>query len=262
MDSLIDKLVHVTLKAAETSFSFVGILFSVHQGHIIVFSEESDEAFVIKESEIKSCCLYDDAFEIKDIVFRVKAKRGRDQECPPSVKPSYWEKRYFLFSKFDDGVQLDETSWFSVTPELIAKRIAEKCRCSTILDVCTGAGGNAIQFALTCDQVIACDMDNERLKLAAHNAEVYGVKHNIEFVLANAMDLLRGLPNDSIDVVFLSPPWGGPGYQKSDTFSLRNDVKLLGGNDGVDLFKEARRVARNGVAYFLPRNVEKKSILK
>ena len=32
--------------------------------------------------------------------------------------------RYRLFSKFDHGVQLDDESWYSVTPEAIAMHIA------------------------------------------------------------------------------------------------------------------------------------------
>ena len=28
----------------------------------------------------------------------------------------FWGKRYFLFEKFDEGIQLDEQSWYSVTP--------------------------------------------------------------------------------------------------------------------------------------------------
>jgi len=49
---------------------------------------------------------------------------------------------YFLFAE----------SWFSVTPEEIAKDIAERCRCDTIIDAFCGAGSNAIQFAFTCER--------------------------------------------------------------------------------------------------------------
>lgn len=42
-------------------------------------------------------------------------------------------------------------SWFSVTPEEIAKHVAERCRCDVIIDAFCGAGGNTIQFAFTCN---------------------------------------------------------------------------------------------------------------
>jgi hypothetical protein len=56
------------------------------------------------------------------------------------------------------------------------------CRCSVIVDAFAGVGGNAIQFALTCDRVIAVELCAQRLDLAKHNAEVYGVAHKIEFI--------------------------------------------------------------------------------
>lgn len=70
-----------------------------------------------------------------------------------------------------------------MTPEHIAKHIAERCRCDVIIDAFCGAlvlshgllavtlyqlrsaacfagvGGNTIQFALTCERVIAIDID-------------------------------------------------------------------------------------------------------
>jgi hypothetical protein len=33
----------------------------------------------------------------------------------------YWPQRYSLFSRFDDGVLMDEQGWYSVTPETIAR---------------------------------------------------------------------------------------------------------------------------------------------
>ena len=50
-----------------------------------------------------------------------------------------------MFSRFDEGIELDNESWFSVTPEAIAQHIAERCRCDVIIDAFCGVGGNAIQ---------------------------------------------------------------------------------------------------------------------
>lgn len=44
--------------------------------------------------------------------------RGRQDEM---VK--YWLQRYSLFSRFDQGIRLDRTGWFSVTPEAIARSV-------------------------------------------------------------------------------------------------------------------------------------------
>jgi len=51
-------------------------------------------------------------------------------------------------------------SWYSVTPELISAYIAERCSCYVLVDAFCGAGGNAIQFAKTCQlgtSIIYCD---------------------------------------------------------------------------------------------------------
>ena len=38
--------------------------------------------------------------------------------CPFGEKlQKYWDKRYQLFSKFDEGIQIDEQALFSITPK-------------------------------------------------------------------------------------------------------------------------------------------------
>ena len=61
-------------------------------------------------------------------------------------------QRHRLFSRYSEGCLLDEEGWFSVTPEAIADQIAERCRCSTIIDAFCGVGGNAIAFAKVCER--------------------------------------------------------------------------------------------------------------
>lgn len=70
-----------------------------------------------------------------------------------SALPDY-AQRHSLFSRHDThNLLLDTpTGWFSVTPERIAEHIAERCRCDTIVDAFCGVGGNAIQFAMTCER--------------------------------------------------------------------------------------------------------------
>ncbi len=96
---------------------------------------------------------------------------------------------------------------YSVTPEKIAKHIAEVMRCGIVVDGFCGVGGNAIQFALTCDRVIAVDIDINKINMARNNARVYGVEHKIEFIVG---DFFQVVPHLVADAIFLSPPWGGP----------------------------------------------------
>ena len=126
---------------------------------------------------------------------RSKAKQTQLQREPPCPVPEelaglphinkYWAQRYRLFSKYDEGVKLDHESWYSVTPEKIAEHIADRCRCDIIIDGFCGVGGNAIQFAFTCERVIAIDIDPAKIELARHNAAVYGVQDRIEFIVGD-----------------------------------------------------------------------------
>jgi trimethylguanosine synthase len=83
--------------------------------------------------------------------------------------------------------------WYSVTPEKIAEHIAERCSCGVVIDAFCGVGGNSIQFAFTCERVIAIDINPERLAMAKHNAEVYGVADRIEFILGDYLTLIPTL---------------------------------------------------------------------
>lgn len=63
-----------------------------------------------------------------------------------------------------------------------------------------------------CFLVIAIDIDAKKIEMARHNAEIYGVADRIEFIVGDFLQLSDSL---RADVVFLSPPWGGPDYVKN-----------------------------------------------
>ena len=158
----------------------------------------------------------------------------------------YWHQRYRLFSLYDEGIKMDNEAWFSVTPERIAKHIAHRCRCDLIVDAFCGVGGNSIQFALTCERVIAIDIDPVKIELARHNARIYGVEDRIEFIVGDYMKLASSL---CADVVFLSPPWGGPAYSDAAVFDLQTMIPM----DGFKVFEVSRAITEN-IAYFVPKN--------
>ncbi|NXX44635.1 TGS1 synthase, partial [Tricholaema leucomelas] len=168
----------------------------------------------------------------------------------------YWAQRYRLFSRFDEGIKLDREGWFSVTPEKIAEhiaaRVSQSFSCDVILDAFCGVGGNAIQFALTSKRVIAIDIDPEKLSLARNNAEVYGVAEQIEFVCGDFMELAADL---QADVVFLSPPWGGPDYATAEIFDIQTMICPDGYPFKVTLCRLSKKISNN-IVYFLPRNAD------
>ncbi|CAB3386854.1 Hypothetical predicted protein [Cloeon dipterum] len=185
---------------------------------------------------------------------RKKKKKKVPEEVDHPNLLKYWSRRYQLFSKFDGGIQLDQESWFSVTPEEIAKHVAERCRqCDVVVDAFCGAGGNTIQFALNCRRVIAVDIDPAKILLAANNARVYGVQDKIEFICADFMQVAASLKADAI---FLSPPWGGPDYTQKQVFNLE-DLSCV---DAKEMFKVAKAVSENVVMY-MPRNTNRKQLM-
>ncbi|EPQ27413.1 uncharacterized protein PFL1_04951 [Pseudozyma flocculosa PF-1] len=226
---------------------------------------------------------------------------------PPALQ-KYWWKRHTLFSLFSSGILLDEQSWYSVTPEPIAHRIATRCSSTTALDAFCGAGGNAIQLALTCERVVAIDIDENKIRLARHNAQIYGVQDRITFCHGDYIDFVHDVQewrrrkdrrndgdsggqgqdrgeedeqsqrpskwNDAekldIDVVFLSPPWGGVGYlepasmantpttspSKPTATSAYTDIyplSLLQPLPGKQLFDLTSTITGD-IAFYLPRN--------
>lgn len=64
---------------------------------------------------------------------------------------------------------------------------------------------------------------------------------------------MKILPTLKADVVFLSPPWGGPAYQESKTFDVHSMFPPP--LSALEMFRAAREVTPN-VVFFLPRNVD------
>ncbi|KAI9343480.1 RNA cap guanine-N2 methyltransferase-domain-containing protein [Zopfochytrium polystomum] len=145
---------------------------------------------------------------------------------------------------------MDEEGWYSVTPEKVAAHIAKRCAGRTVVDAFCGVGGNTIQFALQGSRVIAVDIDPVKIMCAKHNAGVYGVLDKIEFICGDFMTMRdRGV---QADVVFLSPPWGGPSYVNEEVYCINSMMSI----NGDALFRAAAAIAPN-VIYYMPRNVNR-----
>lgn len=162
----------------------------------------------------------------------------------------YYKKRYNLFSKFDEGIRLSDEQWFSVTPESVARVTALQIKYRfpgtiRVADVFGGAAGNAIQLALLFESVIYNEIDTQVYEDAQHNASIYDVDSCIRFLNKDFFDLTeQDLKN--VDVIFLSPPWGGPSYTSSEIWDI-GECNLPA------IIKRVHELAPNCCA-FLPRN--------
>ncbi|QDS71304.1 hypothetical protein FKW77_001630 [Venturia effusa] len=142
----------------------------------------------------------------------------------------YWQQRHNIWSKYDEGILMTDDAWFGVTPEPVAKKIAEHLakilppEKTILIDAFAGAGGNSIAFALSgrFERVFAIEKDPEVMKCAKRNAEIYGAKNKIFFVNKDCFEILPKQYKKSGQnaVIFASPPWGGPGYTEDAIFNL------------------------------------------
>ncbi|CAK7268942.1 putative diacylglycerol O-acyltransferase tgs1 [Sporothrix epigloea] len=164
----------------------------------------------------------------------------RLQDVPWDIQ-KYWKGRHKIFSNYNDGINLTDDAWFGVTPEPVARRIAEDIwmpETTTVVDMFAGAGGNTIAFALTgyYGRVIGIERDADTLACAQENARISGVPEGaITWVHGDCFVVLKELraelnlspaegtiePLDpSTTVLFASPPWGGVSYTSQAVYDL------------------------------------------
>lgn len=272
--------------------------------------------------------------------------------CPSDLDEKYWDQRYRLLSKFDDGVKLDLESWYSITPEIIAHHITDRCiqlaKCHnmilrTALDGFCGCGGNAMSLARVFQNVICVDLDPIKISNCQHNSSIYQVNNNMEYIKDDIYNVLHSLQlvqpsvatissstgqssdqssesiinnestntiededngtsppscisskpvptmntcifhrlfpphssavvithsnssssctsclqsstQQSIDIIFLAPPWGGPDYRNSQSFDLRT---MIPSGDGFELVKLAASICDH-IVLMIPKNIFKK----
>ena len=109
-----------------------------------------------------------------------------------------------LFSKWHDGVQLDDEGRYSLTPEHHALTIAKHIDAPIVYDAFSGCGGNTIAFARQphIASVISNEFDHGRSRMCQHNTKVYGVSNKIKFTNHDALHNFPDAP-----FVFMDPPW-------------------------------------------------------
>ncbi|XP_004536715.1 trimethylguanosine synthase [Ceratitis capitata] len=234
------------------------------------FSDEDNDCATVMDP-VKINDLKDDDVKnsgtssVHDIEVKVIGKKKKNRKLkgvPDFVLENkeilkYWRKRFSLFSRYDDGIRLDCESWFSVTPEKIATHLADRLSCDLIIDAFCGCGGNAIQFARTCNRVIAIDIDPIKISMAKHNAKIYGVDHKIDFIIGDFLQLSRCGRFHS-DIIFLSPPWGGPKYKRKDHYDIENYLQPC---NASSLMETAKSISEN-VVFYLPRNTTISQVIK
>lgn len=186
-------------------------------------------------------------------------------EALPEHCKRYWRKRYQLWSKFDQGVLFTPELWYSVTPERVAKFTAKLAktlapRAKAALDVCCGGGGNTIQFARYFEHLVGVDISSTNVACCEHNARIYGTHKNTHFIKGNWNELQDStswvpdvveLQNGKFDVVFSSPPWGGPAVNKKKFFDLHSMRPF-----NLRAIVTSMKKFSDNIFLFIPRNLD------
>lgn len=208
----------------------------------VKFSKKTNSTYVLK---IKEVDIEDDYFEQVKFAKHYGKHSSLKYSAPSN---QFWIQRYYYFSKFDKGIMMDKESWYSVTPEEIAKYIAKLIKGKSIIDGFCGCGGNVIQFSKYCSKVYAIDISKSKLDMCKNNCKVYHCKNNIKFIHSNFLKMKNKI---KADYIFLSPPWGGTEYKNSEIYSIKKFMYP----DITEIIRMSLNVA-NKILFFLPRNLD------
>lgn len=120
-----------------------------------------------------------------------------------------------------------------------AIKLAKKINNPKILDLCTGSGAIGISIAKYVEntKVIATDISKPALEIAKKNAELNGVKNNIEFIESN---LFAKLKDKKFDIIVSNPPYIETNLIKNLPKDVQKEPKIAldGGKDGLDFYRK------------------------
>ncbi len=146
---------------------------------------------------------------------------------------------------------------FTVTPdvmiprpetELLVARAVEFLRARDgqqfVCDLCTGCGCVAIAIASNFDKarVIATDISEAALSIAAANVEAHGLTSRIELLCGDLFEpIVPQLDTDRFDLVVCNPPYiSQVDYEKLEKTVRNHEPRsaLYGGTDGLDILRK------------------------
>ncbi|KAL9624464.1 MAG: hypothetical protein Q9160_001427 [Pyrenula sp. 1 TL-2023] len=210
---------------------------------------------------------------LQDVSLSVKAPTPdgiehyeRFDEVPLEIR-NYWKQRFWLFSRYNQGIWMTHDLWFGVTQEDVARKIASHVHAAVppnrraLFDVMAGGGGNLISFAQQSHwrRVYGIEKDERNLECAKHNAELYGVHEKITWFRGDCFEMLNthGIKElaASFGVLFCSPPWGGPKYKADEVF----DLEAMQPYSLKHLYTELKKFSEYVILY-LPRTSDLRQI--
>jgi release factor glutamine methyltransferase len=124
-----------------------------------------------------------------------------------------------------------------------------------VCDLCTGSGCITIAIAKNCPnaRIIATDISDEALKVAAQNFQKHQLDERVELLCGDLFEPVTSrLPGDRFDLIVCNPPYVGAAEYEGLAKNVRDyepKLALFGGDDGLDI---CRRVIEEAGGFLKP----------
>jgi release factor glutamine methyltransferase len=146
--------------------------------------------------------------------------------------------------------------------ELLVERAIEflqlRSGSEVVCDLCTGCGCIAIAIAKNCQraQIVATDISDDALRVAAQNVQKYQLGDRIELLCGDLFEpVTPRLAGDKFDLIVCNPPYVSAAEYEALAKNVRDyepKLALFAGADGLDI---CRRVIQESGAFLKPGGV-------
>src|SRR3989338_2858663 len=103
---------------------------------------------------------------------------------------------------FDGKIEGSNETLRVATPSIVAKYRAKRLACNKIVDLCAGIGGQTIEFAKTCKEVIAVEKDPQAVSFLRKNTSEL---KNVEIIEGDAASENMAKQLRGADIYFCDP---------------------------------------------------------
>lgn len=118
------------------------------------------------------------------------------------------------------------------TPQIVAQYRAKRLSCDVLIELCSGVGLQAIEFAKTCKKVIGIEIDPRKVEYARINA-ILAKANNVEFICADVLgEKAVHIVKDAHPSVIFCDPQRSPSEEKRSIDTIVPSLKRL-----VEIYK-------------------------
>lgn len=153
-------------------------------------------------------------------------------------------------NKFSKNIFADQDAYYMSCPEIVGAHLADQLsEYKSVVELCCAVGVTAIQLAQRIEKVIAVDLNENRIKNAKKNTELYGVGDKIKFIAGNVLHQ-KMLSSIEADVAVLDPDWSAEGNEKSLHVNSIDDTQP----SMREMFNLTKKYVTSNIVIRVPKN--------